>query len=373
MSIASVTTLFAVTCGFLAHFGECGCPSDSLFAKGLSFKLKTVSGYYLGFNNDPSSMDVQFHKSLSTDQYGFDWAFEKCTTGSQNNFNIKATKDGSYLYLKCGGFTCQVHDLNQGDLCQDYDWQSWRVQGLGSHCGLEHTADGDNSYICANGEGGPTLCSGMTLNTQMDFEPSNCDHMTTPIGKWVGLSFASVPSDYSIQVGVTHSYTDANTATWGISATDKMSAGFDVDGETGSEEVSVTVSESFSHTYTTELQMTKTETHTYHLGPGQFWHFQFTFQDRCGESTAGAFDYALTNSRDEKPCCLPGYFQNASIPHGNCLPSDDGKTYNLCSSVVSMLSAEKGVKSVLNVAVDNMHQVGETIADTFEESMTLLV
>lgn len=146
------------------------------------------------------------------------------------------------------------------------------------------------------------------------------------------VSFSSVPNDWTMTVGVTHSYMEGNTQTWGVSATQSLEGGFDIKGISAKRTVSATVSYQYSTTYQTTLTQVKTQTHTYHLPAGQVWHFKFDFVDRCGLSSAGGYDYVVTNSQDEPPCCLPGYFANASVPHGACLPSKDGQTYDFCSA-----------------------------------------
>merc|ERR1712232_345307 len=151
-------------------------------------------------------------------------------------------------------------------------------------------------------------------------------------GSWVKIGSSSVPADLTYARGVTHTYEKGNTVQWGLQASASMQTGFDIKIYSGSVTVSAQVSASFSDSYSTTLEMTESVQETFHLAAGVVWQWQFTMGCPCGITTASGSDIALTNSIPEKPCCLPGYFANASVPHGKCLPGSDGKTYNFCST-----------------------------------------
>ena len=40
---------------------------------------------------------------------------------------------------------------------------------------------------------------------------------------------------------------------------------------------------------------------------------------------------SISGVNDKPPCCLPGYFQDPTKPHGACAPGHDGKVFSLCT------------------------------------------
>ena len=70
----------------------------------------------------------------------------------------------------------------------------------------------------------------------------------------------------------------------------------------------------------TESTITQSFGNTAASGAGVVWQFEYIIRHLFGTNIIGTQNIVLTDNVDERPCCLPGTFQDHSNPHGPCLP-----------------------------------------------------
>ena len=70
----------------------------------------------------------------------------------------------------------------------------------------------------------------------------------------------------------------------------------------------------------TESTITQSFGNTAASGAGVVWQFEYKIRHLFGTNIIGTQNIVLTDNVDERPCCLPGTFQDHSNPHGPCLP-----------------------------------------------------
>ena len=70
----------------------------------------------------------------------------------------------------------------------------------------------------------------------------------------------------------------------------------------------------------TESTITQSFGNTAASGAGVVWQFEYKIRHLFGTNIIGTQNIVLTDNVDQRPCCLPGTFQDRSNPHGPCLP-----------------------------------------------------
>lgn len=150
-------------------------------------------------------------------------------------------------------------------------------------------------------------------------------------GQWVMISESSGKQQVTFTEGVVRSYTVSDTITWGSQVTASVKAGFNL--QTVSGEVAVTgqISETLANSYSQAFSMSSTTSFQYAFDAGVVWQWQWVSHEACGSSTFMGKDLVLTNGAYDAPCCVPGWFQNISNPHGDCHPTLEGKIFSFCS------------------------------------------
>lgn len=161
-------------------------------------------------------------------------------------------------------------------------------------------------------------CSECGTTTPQPSPARGCLPIKNVTGSWVQIQSSSSDQSVSFEKGVSRTYTVSSTHTWGtsVSANAGVSFGFAGIGVTAG--VSGSLSNSIAKDYSSEFSMSSTDTRTFNYGAGVVWQWQFTIIDQCGCSTVTGDDLALTPGAFAPPCCLPGYADNISVPHGAC-------------------------------------------------------
>jgi hypothetical protein len=162
--------------------------------------------------------------------------------------------------------------------------------------------------------------------------PPVCTPVMNVSAQWVALESIGVPTLVSVTKGTHHSYSYSHSEKWGNSASRSVGGGFSFGGVGAKVQVSGTTSHQVATTYNETFQTDKTTTVKQQFQPGEVWQFQFTTVDKCGNSTVYIGEVTETPNIPEPPCCLPGYFQDPSKPHGACVAGTDGHLFNLCGN-----------------------------------------
>lgn len=183
------------------------------------------------------------------------------------------------------------------------------------------------------------ICIGLPHALSVPFcayqRSSDCYYISNVKGSWVMISSSSGKQSVQYSEGVTRSHTVESSSTWGGSVTTTASAGFDFFGNEGSVSVSGEVSDSVAHSYSDTFSKSSTTTYTYEFDAGVVWQWKFDITDPCGAATASGHDLALTPGAFAPPCCLPGMFENITLPTGAC----HGTTPNICNSTAARVGA----------------------------------
>lgn len=231
------------------------------------------------------------------------------------------------------------HSLIRTGLCNDCGAVHWNFDPSNTYMFAE-----DNMKNCIQSNAALAHCKTYApIRWPVAPAPKTCEPVVKnpkPVGQWIGTDFSSLSHwTKSITKGVTHVYSKGTMSTWGTSATNSLSLGFEFKGASIGKTISSTVSTSFSTSYSETLMMTETTSETWNLTAGQVWQWQFTFKDQCGTTHVLIDAVVQTNSYQQRPCCLPGYFKNPSDPTGECWAGEDGKIYTVCSNTQSNVSS----------------------------------
>lgn len=158
-----------------------------------------------------------------------------------------------------------------------------------------------------------------------------CYYIEATQGKWEQIQSSSSNQTVQFEEGITRGYTVQSSTTWGAQATASVSSGFKFFGLKESIDVTGEISTSVSQQYSSTFSMSTTVTHGFAFGPGVVWQWQFTISDGCGATTGSGHDLTLTSGAFAPPCCLPGYFEDITKPHGACHSGP-----NICNSTSSV-------------------------------------
>jgi len=126
----------------------------------------------------------------------------------------------------------------------------------------------------------------------------------------------AAPTVESWKHGTTKTYAESKTEEWSRSVTETVSSGFDLEGISGSVEISGTWAQSTSQTYSSEWSTNNEFDFSVSWGSEDVgkmsWQFNFAPQDSCGHTELSLTkEKALTEGRWRPPCCLPGYSTDA--------------------------------------------------------------
>ena len=166
-------------------------------------------------------------------------------------------------------------------------------------------------------------------------EPAICKLRGNVTGTWVKIMSRNVRFEVEFDHGVVHTDGTTNTKEWGEAATASISAGFSFLGLSAATTVSHTTSQTTALTNENLLANITITKQKYWFpassSGGVAWQFQFVFNDTCGGSQLKTRDIAWTPDY-RPPCCLPGYFKNASIARGEdvCLSANGEPVHDVC-------------------------------------------
>merc|ERR1712038_279033 len=73
---------------------------------------------------------------------------------------------------------------------------------------------------------------------------------------------------------------------------------------------------------------------TWPAPPGVVWQWEFDVDDKCGKATVTTPDVVVTPAVTSPPCCLPGFFAEASNALGECTTVESAlcKPANACET-----------------------------------------
>lgn len=149
-----------------------------------------------------------------------------------------------------------------------------------------------------------------------------CHVAPKPVGEWKNtFKFSNGHQTFTMTHGTSRSYSSSVDTTWASEVTTTVSAGFKPFGIGADVSVSASISKSLSMSQSETFSTEKSESYsvTFYQA-GTIWQWVWTVKDVCGTSTAYAEVFVITNDALTKPCCLPGYFKNASDIRSECLP-----------------------------------------------------
>lgn len=226
--------------------------------------------------------------------------------------------DGKYFGIDCSDNNVEVAE----GTCE------WTYHGYGEY----FSCPADRPILAGSCSGGANPdCQGQYFATQCCSESTDVMKVT---GSWTKGAYSSGPQTISYSKGTTISHTTATTATLGSSITASVEAGCEVEGVGEKESISSTISSSLAQMDQNSFSTSLTQGYSTTLPAGQVW--QWVWDSELNRGSAHTLGKALvcTQGAYDRPCCLPGYFANATQPTGAC---HDG-TPNLCKLGADQIS-----------------------------------
>lgn len=205
-----------------------------------------------------------------------------------------------------------IHYINfikkSGAICGSYGREVGRKTRLEAPVGMilsSFYGGSDTEYLTA-------------LGLYWGRDPATCDKIWSTKGRWNSIKNFPVPTEFTVQIGTTHSDTHIRSDQWSTQVSDSVSAGFQFYGITTQTMVSSTYSEVTAASYQSTFSQTVTETTTFAFPAGTLWQWHFETIDDCGTSFTYK-DYQITKNAFKEPCCPPGLFEDPSNPLGFCV------------------------------------------------------
>jgi len=169
-----------------------------------------------------------------------------------------------------------------------------------------------------------------TLGVLLSYYGPDCQSYSSKVGRWdlVQSMYGGTSQSVTFTEGVTHSYSEETSSTWGTSASSSVGLGFSFKGLSASASVTDATSETLSEMHSSTFDMEQTTTSTFQFPEGAVWQWVYDLEDGCGESTVQTLSLLLTSN--EQPCCPPGFFyehddNGAPIATGDCGTEHDCK------------------------------------------------
>ena len=155
-------------------------------------------------------------------------------------------------------------------------------------------------------------------------------------GRWEPVHYSSANTteiSYSVETKFTD--TTVRTEGWKSSVSATVSAGFTFLGfgsklSVGIDSFNLEDKQEVLSTKSTKSEAIKRS----FTAPGQVWRWVHTIQDSCGSAEFHTARYALTSTRMQYPCCLPGYAKDQANFHdpGGADVCEPG-TPNICGKI----------------------------------------
>jgi hypothetical protein len=215
------------------------------------------------------------------------WQQIPATDGSNGDLNQGA--GGKYIYL-CFQKDADKAPLSELKLTETHcEAGMFGVPTSGSNGDLNQGGGGKDIFLCA--KRALPQCQGNDVK-----------------GEWKYIKKYQVETTVTFRTGTEKTKDETKTSSWSQSVSATVSAGY----ACGSLEVTGTLAQDASSTYgSTWSTSTETEIQRHFAGDNlnkAVWQFQFHVMDTCDNSVVSKTEeFALTSSKDQLPCCLPGY------------------------------------------------------------------
>merc|ERR1711977_203454 len=124
--------------------------------------------------------------------------------------------------------------------------------------------------------------------------------------------------------GTQKKYSQSKTSGWSNSVTTQVKQAWEFFGEEGSITVTGQMASSTSETYSNEWSTSTTQEVDHNFDDKYsgraLWQFVFHTTDTCGHTeTTMNINFAVTNSRAQPPCCVPGYNGAQDVSYQTCV------------------------------------------------------
>lgn len=218
-------------------------------------------------------------------------------------------ESGSYFGIDCA-------DNNVKVLEETCEW-SYHTYGEYAEC----PADSDRPILAGSCSGGANPdCNGQYFGTFCCAEHSTVNNV---VGRWEATPiYSSGTTTISFSAGTQVTNTLSKTETTGQTMQKSVERGLTVEGASRKITLTKTRSESLATQHSQSFQRSLTAGVSTELPAGIVWQWRYNADLNRGTGSTWSMAVVATNSADEPPCCLPGYFLHADDPTGLCQPGE---------------------------------------------------